>query len=48
QTVTTVEEERRLNPRLTKPLREFVSLMNNLKLPKPAQIGKKPCTAPGV
>ncbi|XP_072409688.1 persulfide dioxygenase ETHE1, mitochondrial isoform X2 [Chiloscyllium punctatum] len=38
QTVTTVEEERRLNPRLTKPLREFVSLMNNLKLPKPAQI----------
>ncbi|XP_048449695.1 persulfide dioxygenase ETHE1, mitochondrial-like [Rhincodon typus] len=38
QTVTTVEEERRLNPRLTKPLTEFVALMNNLNLPKPAQI----------
>ncbi|XP_059497358.1 persulfide dioxygenase ETHE1, mitochondrial-like isoform X3 [Stegostoma tigrinum] len=38
QTMTTVDEERRLNPRLTKPLTEFVTLMNNLNLPKPAQI----------
>uniref|UniRef100_UPI00398F2787 persulfide dioxygenase ETHE1, mitochondrial isoform X1 n=2 Tax=Pristiophorus japonicus TaxID=55135 RepID=UPI00398F2787 len=38
QTVTTVEEERRLNPRLTKPLAEYIDIMNNLNLPKPSQI----------
>ncbi|XP_067874615.1 persulfide dioxygenase ETHE1, mitochondrial isoform X2 [Heterodontus francisci] len=38
QTVTTVEEERRLNPRFSKPLAEFIDFMNNLNLPKPAQI----------
>lgn len=38
QTVTTVEEERRLNPRLTKPLAEYIDIMNNLNLRKPAQI----------
>ncbi|XP_044130901.1 persulfide dioxygenase ETHE1, mitochondrial-like [Bufo gargarizans] len=38
QTVTTVEEEKRLNPRLTKSEAEFVNIMNNLNLPKPKQI----------
>ncbi|XP_053547184.1 persulfide dioxygenase ETHE1, mitochondrial [Bombina bombina] len=38
QTVTTVEEEKRLNPRLTKSEAEFVNIMNNLNLPRPAQI----------
>ncbi|XP_078062918.1 persulfide dioxygenase ETHE1, mitochondrial-like [Mustelus asterias] len=38
RTVTTVEEEKKFNPRLTKPLAEFIDLMNNLNLPKPAQI----------
>ncbi|XP_041032712.1 persulfide dioxygenase ETHE1, mitochondrial isoform X2 [Carcharodon carcharias] len=38
RTVTTVDEERRLNPRFTKPLADFIELMNNLNLPKPAQI----------
>lgn len=40
QTVSTVEEERTLNPRLTLPLEAFVELMNNLNLPKPKQIGE--------
>ncbi|KAJ8978525.1 hypothetical protein NQ317_008594 [Molorchus minor] len=39
-TVTTVDEERRLNPRLRKSLKEFVDLMNNLNLSYPQQIGK--------
>ncbi|KAJ8338653.1 hypothetical protein SKAU_G00354390 [Synaphobranchus kaupii] len=38
QTVSTVEEERKFNPRLTKTLDEFVHIMANLNLPKPAQI----------
>ncbi|XP_056399154.1 persulfide dioxygenase ETHE1, mitochondrial-like isoform X2 [Hyla sarda] len=38
QTVTTVEEEKRLNPRLTKTEAEFVEIMNNLNLPRPGQI----------
>ncbi|KAJ8289706.1 hypothetical protein GJAV_G00004350 [Gymnothorax javanicus] len=38
QTVSTVTEERKFNPRLTKTLDEFVNIMNNLNLPKPAQI----------
>ena len=39
--VTTAEEERRFNPRLTKNEDEFVQLMNSLKLPYPKQIGNK-------
>ncbi|OCT57127.1 hypothetical protein XELAEV_18003956mg, partial [Xenopus laevis] len=39
QTVSSVEEEKRLNPRLTKDEAEFVKIMNNLNLPKPKQIG---------
>ncbi|XP_034410034.1 persulfide dioxygenase ETHE1, mitochondrial [Cyclopterus lumpus] len=38
QTVTTVGEERKFNPRLTKSLEEFVKIMNNLNLPKPKKI----------
>ncbi|XP_048476739.1 persulfide dioxygenase ETHE1, mitochondrial [Rhincodon typus] len=38
QTVTTVGEEKRLNPRLSKSLPEFIEIMNNLKLPYPQQI----------
>uniref|UniRef100_A0A8C1MS32 Persulfide dioxygenase ETHE1, mitochondrial n=1 Tax=Cyprinus carpio TaxID=7962 RepID=A0A8C1MS32_CYPCA len=38
QSVSTVEEEKKFNPRLTKTLHEFVSVMNNLKLPKPQKI----------
>lgn len=39
--VTTVEEELKYNPRLNKPEGEFVEIMKNLNLKKPAQIGKK-------
>lgn len=38
QTASTVGEERRFNPRLTKSLDEFVNIMNNLNLPKPKKI----------
>ncbi|XP_058502730.1 persulfide dioxygenase ETHE1, mitochondrial [Solea solea] len=38
QTVSTVIEERRFNPRLTKNLEEFVNIMKNLNLPKPKKI----------
>ncbi|KAM4650516.1 persulfide dioxygenase ETHE1, mitochondrial [Discoglossus pictus] len=38
QTVSSVEEEKRLNPRLTKSEAEFVKIMNNLNLARPAQI----------
>ncbi|XP_043972359.1 persulfide dioxygenase ETHE1, mitochondrial [Gambusia affinis] len=38
QTVTTVGEERKYNPRLTKSLEEFVKIMENLNLPKPKKI----------
>lgn len=37
--MSTVGEERKFNPRLTKSLDEFVNIMNNLKLPKPKKIG---------
>ncbi|XP_030882545.1 persulfide dioxygenase ETHE1, mitochondrial [Leptonychotes weddellii] len=37
-TVSTVEEERTLNPRLTLSCEEFVKVMDNLNLPKPQQI----------
>uniref|UniRef100_A0AAZ3QJU2 Persulfide dioxygenase ETHE1, mitochondrial n=1 Tax=Oncorhynchus tshawytscha TaxID=74940 RepID=A0AAZ3QJU2_ONCTS len=38
QTASTVGEERRFNPRLTKTVEEFVDIMTNLNLPKPAKI----------
>lgn len=38
QTASTVGEERKFNPRLTKPLEEFVEIMNNLNLPRPDKI----------
>lgn len=41
QTVSTVGEERQFNRRLTKSLEEFVDIMNNLNLKKPAKIGMK-------
>ena len=41
QTVSTVGEERKFNPRLTKNLEEFVNIMNNLNLRHPAKIGIK-------
>ncbi|KAL1769181.1 hypothetical protein HispidOSU_010853 [Sigmodon hispidus] len=37
-TVSTVEEERTLNPRLTLSCEEFIKVMDNLNLPKPQQI----------
>uniref|UniRef100_A0A8C9DKK8 Persulfide dioxygenase ETHE1, mitochondrial n=1 Tax=Prolemur simus TaxID=1328070 RepID=A0A8C9DKK8_PROSS len=40
-TVSTVEEERTLNPRLTLSCEEFVKVMDNLNLPKPLQIGEQ-------
>lgn len=41
QTASTVGEERRFNPRLTKNLDEFVKIMNNLNLAKPKKMGIK-------
>ncbi|KAM9722893.1 persulfide dioxygenase ETHE1, mitochondrial [Menidia menidia] len=38
QMVSTVGEERKFNPRLTKSKEEFVDIMNNLNLRKPAKI----------
>ncbi|XP_075899341.1 persulfide dioxygenase ETHE1, mitochondrial [Nelusetta ayraudi] len=38
QTMSTVGEERKFNPRLTKNLDEFTQIMNNLNLPKPKKI----------
>ncbi|XP_041844795.1 persulfide dioxygenase ETHE1, mitochondrial [Melanotaenia boesemani] len=38
QTVSTVGEERKFNPRLTKSMEEFVKIMSNLNLRKPAKI----------
>ncbi|XP_052003130.1 persulfide dioxygenase ETHE1, mitochondrial-like [Xyrauchen texanus] len=38
QTVSTVDEEKKFNPRLTKTMDEFVNIMNNLNLPKPKKI----------
>lgn len=40
QTSTTVWEEKKYNPRLTKPLNEFITIMENLKLPYPKMIGE--------
>lgn len=39
QLTSTVSEERKFNPRLTKSLDEFVNIMKNLNLPKPKKIG---------
>eukprot|EP00490_Sorites_sp_Unknown_P012611 CAMPEP_0114668828 /NCGR_PEP_ID=MMETSP0191-20121206/36938_1 /TAXON_ID=126664 /ORGANISM="Sorites sp." /LENGTH=418 /DNA_ID=CAMNT_0001922841 /DNA_START=33 /DNA_END=1289 /DNA_ORIENTATION=+ len=36
--VSTVEEEKRFNPRLTKSVDEFVAIMDNLNLPNPKKI----------
>ncbi|XP_048859743.1 persulfide dioxygenase ETHE1, mitochondrial-like isoform X2 [Brienomyrus brachyistius] len=38
QMVSTVDEEKKFNPRLTKTLEEFVEIMDNLNLPKPGKI----------
>lgn len=53
QTVSTVGEERKFNPRLTKSMDEFVKIMKNLNLPKPKKIGIEnlhllKCTNPEV
>ena len=40
RTVTSVLEEKTMNPRLTKPREEFVKIMENLGLPYPKKIGK--------
>lgn len=37
---TTVAEEKKYNPRLTKTIDEFIDIMNNLNLAYPKQIGK--------
>lgn len=39
-TATTVGEEKKYNPRLTKSIEEFVKIMENLNLPYPKKIGK--------
>ncbi|CAG5081741.1 Oidioi.mRNA.OKI2018_I69.PAR.g9951.t1.cds [Oikopleura dioica] len=38
RTVSSVDEEKRLNPRLTKKKDEFIQIMNNLNLPYPKKI----------
>ncbi|CAG0887253.1 unnamed protein product [Darwinula stevensoni] len=40
QTATTVSEEKKYNPRLTKTKEEFIEIMNNLNLAYPKMIGK--------
>ena len=40
RTVTSVSEEKKLNPRLTKPREEFINIMDNLGLAYPKKIGK--------
>lgn len=40
QTSTTVEEEKKLNPRLTKTKEEFIKIMKELNLPYPKQIDR--------
>lgn len=36
---SSVAEEKRYNPRLTKDIDKFVEIMENLNLPKPKMIG---------
>ena len=38
--MTSVSEEKKLNPRLTKSREEFVKIMNELGLPYPKKIGE--------
>ena len=38
--MTTVEEELKYNPRLSKPKSDFVKIMKELNLPYPKQIGE--------
>lgn len=38
---TTVAEEKKFNPRLTKDIETFVQIMENLNLPRPKMIGEK-------
>ncbi|XP_051156355.1 persulfide dioxygenase ETHE1, mitochondrial [Leptopilina boulardi] len=38
RTMTTVAEEKKFNPRLTKSLKEFMKIMDNLNLPPPKMI----------
>ena len=38
--MSTVAEEKTLNPRLTKSKQEFAEIMKKLNLPYPKQIGK--------
>ena len=40
QSVTTVKEEKNHNPRLTKPMDQFVDIMKNLNLLYPKQIDR--------
>jgi sulfur dioxygenase len=40
QTVTTVAEEKKFNPRLTKDVNQFIKIMNDLKLPYPKEIDR--------
>ena len=40
RTVSTVLEEKKFNPRLTKSVEEFTNIMNGLNLPKPKFIGQ--------
>jgi len=40
QTVSSVEEENKYNKRLTKPVEEFVKIMDNLNLPYPKEIDR--------
>jgi sulfur dioxygenase len=40
QTVSSVGEEKKYNPRLTKSKEEFIGIMNNLNLAYPKQIGR--------
>lgn len=39
-TCSSIREESSLNPRLTKPLPEFIAIMDNLNLPYPAKFDK--------
>lgn len=41
QLESSVAEEKRYNPRLTKDIDTFVDIMDNLNLPKPKKIGKQ-------
>lgn len=42
QLESSVAEEKRYNPRLTKDIDTFIQIMENLNLPKPKMIGKWP------